>query len=147
MKNDKRKFQFSTEQLKALGFVEQPDGSWAKANSVLGKVPTGKHAQQTRALEPKAQTKRKSSAGRKRSNRKHQPPEIIVTMTAMIPRYFDDDNLGGALKPVRDEIADWIGIDDGDGRIRWECGQVETQGEPGVIVKVERVDNRRVDNG
>lgn len=142
----KPKHHITADELKAKGYHQQPDGSWSKANPVLGKVPTGKHAQQTRALEPKAQKARKGSIGRKRGNRKHQPPEIIVTMTAMIPRYFDDDNLAGALKPIRDEIADWIGIDDGDGRIRWECGQVGTQGEPGVMVKVQRVDNKAIDS-
>lgn len=141
------KHHITADELKAKGYHQQPDGSWSKANPVLGGLETGKHTQQTRALEPKAQTQRKRSPGSKARRVRHRPAEVVVTMVAHIPRYFDDDNLAGALKPVRDEIADWLGIDDADGRVRWECGQVETQGAVGVMVKVERVDNRRVDNG
>lgn len=55
-------------------------------------------------------------------------------MIAHIPTMMDGDNLANALKPVRDEIADWIGVDDGDSRIRWEVGQVETRGAIGVAI-------------
>jgi hypothetical protein len=52
---------------------------------------------------------------------------------------MDSDNLANALKPVRDELADWIGIDDADGRIRWETGQVETRGPIGIHLTIHPV--------
>lgn len=36
---------------------------------------------------------------------------------------LDDDNLRGALKGTRDEVASWLGIDDKDQRIAWDYAQ------------------------
>jgi len=58
-------------------------------------------------------------------------------MTAHLPRYFDDDNLAGALKPVRDELSEWLEVDDGDRRILWEVDQTLTRGTPGVCVAIQ----------
>lgn len=57
-------------------------------------------------------------------------------MTAHIPVRMDGDNLANALKPVRDQLAEWLGVDDADGRIRWESGQIETRGPVGVLVSI-----------
>ena len=127
----------TTADLKRWGFVEQPDGTWKKPNPSVGQLATGKHAKQAGALEQDPPEKCRRKTGRKAGNRKRQSAQITVTMVAHLPRFFDDDNLANALKPVRDEVADWLGIDDGDGRVRWECGQVETRGNVGVCVKVE----------
>ena len=62
-----------------------------------------------------------------------------VTLVACVRRPLDDDNLTGACKPLRDAIATRLGIDDGDGRIAWDCQQVATKGGEGVIVRVEMV--------
>lgn len=41
-----------------------------------------------------------------------QPP-LVVTLTRIAPSNgLDDDNLRGALKAVRDEVASWLGVDD-----------------------------------
>jgi hypothetical protein len=49
---------------------------------------------------------------------------VHVTMTRIGPRRMDDDNLAGALKHVRDEIARWLGVDDGDkARVTWQVEQ------------------------
>ncbi len=61
----------------------------------------------------------------------------VVTFVRYGKRALDDDNLAGSCKPIRDAVAAWLGIDDGDPRIRWEYGQVETRGAQGVSVKVE----------
>jgi len=50
-------------------------------------------------------------------------PPLVVTLTRVAPRKLDTDNLAGALKSVRDGVADWIGIDDGDSRVEWVCSQ------------------------
>lgn len=49
-------------------------------------------------------------------------------------RPLDDDNLRGSLKAVRDGVADVLGLDDADPRLRWEYGQ-----EPGAdyAVRIE----------
>ena len=37
----------------------------------------------------------------------------IVTLTRVAPSNgLDDDNLAGALKGVRDQVAEWLGVDD-----------------------------------
>lgn len=56
----------------------------------------------------------------------HKPPAMpcVVTMTRLGPSNgLDDDNLRGALKGVRDQIAEWFGIDDRDPRVVWAYGQ------------------------
>lgn len=51
-----------------------------------------------------------------------------VTLTRISPRPLDDDNLRGALKAIRDGVADRLGIDDRDSRVTWQYGQ--RRGEP-----------------
>jgi hypothetical protein len=52
-------------------------------------------------------------------------------------RLLDSDNLGGALKAVRDEIARQLGIDDGPTTgIAWRYAQ-STGREVGVLVEIE----------
>lgn len=41
-------------------------------------------------------------------------PPVVVTLTRCGPRTLDDDNLRGAFKAIRDQIAEELGIDDGD---------------------------------
>lgn len=57
-------------------------------------------------------------------------PRLLITMTR-IGRKCDSDNLAGAFKAVRDEVAALIGIDDGDERIEWQYRQ--RPGNPGGI--------------
>lgn len=51
-----------------------------------------------------------------------------IRLVRVSPRLLDDDNLRGALKSVRDGIADRLGVDDRDPRITWDYGQ--EKGEP-----------------
>lgn len=60
--------------------------------------------------------------------------QIVVTLIRY-GRRLDDDNLRGALKAVRDGVAEWAGIDDGSPRWRWEYGQNKA-GKPGERVEV-----------
>lgn len=50
---------------------------------------------------------------------------------------MDDDNLAGGCKPLRDAIAESLGVDDGDPRVEWEVEQVQTRGREFVLVRVE----------
>jgi hypothetical protein len=48
---------------------------------------------------------------------------IIITLVRIGPGKLDSDNLAGALKAVRDGVADALGLDDGDPRLEWQYGQ------------------------
>ena len=52
-----------------------------------------------------------------------KPLPCVVTLTRVSPRELDGDNLTMALKATRDGVADWLGVDDRDPRIKWEYGQ------------------------
>lgn len=57
-----------------------------------------------------------------------------VRLTRVSPRSLDDDNLRGALKAVRDEVASMLGVDDRDPRVTWAYAQ--EKGKPSVCVEV-----------
>lgn len=50
---------------------------------------------------------------------------LVVTMTRVSPatRPMDDDGVTSSLKACRDAVAHWLGIDDGDKRVRYVCAQ------------------------
>jgi hypothetical protein len=48
---------------------------------------------------------------------------FIITITRVGAGSLDGDNLVAACKPVRDELAAWIGIDDRSNRYAWEYEQ------------------------
>jgi hypothetical protein len=52
----------------------------------------------------------------------------VVLLTRVAPRTLDDDNNVGALKAVRDGVADWLGSDDRTDQIVWRYAQ--TRGTP-----------------
>lgn len=65
--------------------------------------------------------------------------EVVVSLVVCQRTLFDSDNaVSGGCKALRDAIAESLGCDDGDKRVRWEYGQLQTSGEPGVIVKIQR---------
>ena len=70
-------------------------------------------------------TKRERQAAHWRMLDAKRPPlPVIVRMVRIAPRAFDDDNLSGAFKAMRDGVADAYGIDDKDrSRIRFEYDQ------------------------
>jgi hypothetical protein len=48
----------------------------------------------------------------------------VVTLTRRAPRKLDEvDNISAALKPIRDGIAEAIGINDGSPAVAWRYGQ------------------------
>ncbi len=53
---------------------------------------------------------------------------MAVRITRIAPRRFDDDNMARAAKAIRDGVADWLDIDDGDSRVTWLYAQ--ERGEP-----------------
>jgi hypothetical protein len=61
----------------------------------------------------------------------------IVSLIACRRRLLDDDNNVASFKPLRDAIAETLGIDDGEKCLRWQCAQVLTTGREVTLVKVE----------
>lgn len=61
----------------------------------------------------------------------------IVRMVRLSPALCDDDNLQGAMKAVRDEVAKICGVDDGPtGPITWHYAQEKCKrGQFGVKVE------------
>lgn len=69
------------------------------------------------------------------------PPEIAprahltIRLTRLGRRKLDDDNLRGALKSIRDGVADALGMDDGHTALRWSYSQ-ERSSEYGVRIEI-----------
>jgi hypothetical protein len=59
---------------------------------------------------------------------------LVVTLTRISPRELDDDNLRGALKSVRDQVAACLYLDDRDKRFVWLYAQ--EKGATGVRIEV-----------
>lgn len=63
---------------------------------------------------------------------------LAVTLTRVSPRKCDGDNLQGALKHVRDQVAQELGLDDGDARLTWLYQQEQRgRGHWGVRIRIE----------
>jgi len=61
---------------------------------------------------------------------------VCISLTAIRRRLLDDDNNVGSFKPLRDAIAETIGIDDGSDRIQWRYFQQQTTGRECVAVLI-----------
>ena len=49
---------------------------------------------------------------------------VLVVLTRIGPRRLDTDNLASSAKAVRDGVADWLGVDDGDeSKVLWAYEQ------------------------
>lgn len=79
-------------------------------------------------------------------NQQRPPIPCSVLLTRVAPsRGLDDDNLAGSLKGVRDEIANWLGVDDAKReRVRYHYAQFKGPwsvriefGEPGTWMQNE----------
>ena len=66
---------------------------------------------------------------------------VVVVLVACRNREIDDDANIYSLVPIRDAIAKSLGLDDADKRIRFKYGQVVTNGNEGVIVKIELLES------
>ncbi len=66
------------------------------------------------------------------------PLPALVTLTRLSVGTMDDDGVVGALKAVRDGVADALGIDDADPRVTWRYDQKKVKrGEWGVLISIE----------
>lgn len=61
----------------------------------------------------------------------------VVSLTRLSTRRLDDDNLRGALKHVRDEIAEWLGVNDASPVVQYKYDQAACRcGGEGVRVEL-----------
>jgi hypothetical protein len=53
----------------------------------------------------------------------------------------DRDNLASALKPIRDEVCKWLGVDDSElsGRVAFDPPEWGDQKKPSVDVRIEKL--------
>jgi hypothetical protein len=66
------------------------------------------------------------------------PLPCVVTLTRVSAGTLDDDNLRSALKGVRDGVADRLGCDDADPRVKFKYDQQRgKRGEYAVLVAIE----------
>lgn len=62
-----------------------------------------------------------------------------VTLTRLSAGTLDDDNLRGAMKACRDGVADALGVQDNDKRVKWEYAQEKCKrGAYGVRIQIEQ---------
>jgi len=64
------------------------------------------------------------------------PCAVLLMRCSPSKNRLDDDNLLGALKGVRDEVARWLGVDDADERVTWVYGQEHSR-EWAVVVMAQ----------
>lgn len=76
-----------------------------------------------RAKSRRAKAQRAAAKAAMGPDIKGPPPPYVITITRIGPRKLDSDNLAGSAKAVRDGVADWLGIDDGDERLTWVYAQ------------------------
>lgn len=57
--------------------------------------------------------------------RQERLPELplVVSLTRVGPKLWDSDNNVSGMKGVRDQIAEQLGVDDGDPRVKWVYDQ------------------------
>jgi len=77
-------------------------------------------------------------AGARKFRNKPPAGEFLVSIMRHSSRLLDSDNCTGSLKGVRDAVAKFLGVNDGDRRITWRAGQVKTTRiRQGVVIRVE----------
>ncbi len=54
------------------------------------------------------------------------PLPLTITIVRVGPRKLDSDGLAASAKHVRDAVASWIGVDDGDERLGWVYTQQQS---------------------
>lgn len=53
---------------------------------------------------------------------------VVVTFTREAMRSMDSDGLAASNKGLRDQVAEWLGLDDADPRVSWEYRQAKAKG-------------------
>lgn len=144
----------SEQQLIEWGYEPDPDrpGHYRKPGAGVDTARTGKPERSAGDGPAGAVGKKAENKGRVRrtpkgksvavSRKVGKAPRICVSLTLCTGRrrrIWDDDNLIAALKPVRDKVAEHLGVDDSQSKILWQYAQEDTYGEEGVLVRMEHI--------
>lgn len=129
-----------TKAMIAKGWVHNPDGSWSRPKKTNAKATnTETHSGLPGGVQnPERKPVKVSSLVKSppvRPSRK-SCVVVLVTIIAFRRRVLDDDNCSSGAKTLRDCVATSLGVDDGDKRIRWEYGIVQTNGPEHTLVKI-----------
>lgn len=62
---------------------------------------------------------------------------MVISLIGLRRIPLDDDNFNGGCKALRDAIAASLGVDDGDKRLVWQYGQLQSRGHEGYLVRIE----------
>ncbi len=119
--------------LSRKGWTQDAAGRWTAprkgSRPAVGAVETGgSEPVEGRALDGGAPEQGRGSAG----------VGVRVSLLAYRRRLLDPDAVAFSFKPLTDCIAASLGVDDADKSVAWEWEQVQTRGEEGVVVKLER---------
>jgi hypothetical protein len=107
--------------------------------SIPIRTVTGQNARETRFARARRVKKERGTATMVVQAAAYAIPlPVVVTMTRLSPNRCDDDNLQGAMKAIRDGIADAYRIDDGTRLIEWRYAQRRCKrGDFGVVIDIE----------
>ncbi len=62
---------------------------------------------------------------------------VCVILTRVAPRKLDSDNVASAFKAIRDGVADWLQVNDGDeSKVTWRYAQ--ERGDYAVRIEIEK---------
>jgi hypothetical protein len=119
----------TTFDLQNQGWEKQSDGSYAKTKTnraFVGQLPhTEPQHSEIQALAGRSPPK---TGCRKAMGR------VCVQIISLRKRLIDDDNLIGGAKPLRDQIAKSLGLDDGDPRLVFEYSQIKMRANCGTHI-------------
>lgn len=136
----------------ARGYIQNPDGSISHRSraggQTLDQLATPQPSKQQNPLDQnhERQSPRPEGiqGGKARKPKQLTRPgscgaacEISITLIACTPSPIDTDNLAGGFKPLRDAIAEWLGIDDGCPALRWEYHQADTRWVNGTVIIIQ----------
>lgn len=134
-------------------YVQDDHGNWSHPSRVrvsrldpgVGSQPAGpQHSQVEAGKGGQGRSRRGAGPGRKARvaqprRRGSQGPgraRIAITLIVIRSRLLDDDNSIVGCKSLRDAVAEWIGLDDGDPALMWSYQQVVGR-QPGTIVLIQ----------
>jgi hypothetical protein len=61
---------------------------------------------------------------------------VVVTLTRLGKQSLDSDNLAGAFKACRDEVAELLGVDDADDRVTWQYTQESGHSVYAILIDI-----------
>jgi hypothetical protein len=85
---------------------------------IISVANAAEHSWKVRA--GRMQQERAATARALESIERPQWPAYFVSLIRCATRSLDDDNLQSSLKSVRDQVAQWLGLDDVDARVEWQ---------------------------